>query len=161
MRCIKKFCLFSILALLCVSLGGCVTNNGDIGRLYGIWNLTEMRVDGEVYQGWRQDGYNDSFFQFQNNICFVSRTNDRFDVQNQACTWQWIENQTVIELDFSHTDDANPEPGGWPYAAPQWLLLTNPTKYSFEVKWDNDKRMIWNTVNTQGQKLTYYLSKNY
>lgn len=149
------------MSVVCIALSSCVTNNGDIGRLYGVWVLESMKVDGEVYDGWQTADYPYSFFQFQGDMCYVTRTNDRYDYENKACTWQWINAESEISLNFTHTDTANPEPGGWAYDAPKWLLLTEPAVYSFAVEWVNDKQMVWTTVNTQGQKLTYYLKKNY
>ena len=154
--------------MLCVLLSaiglltsGCVTNNGDIGRLYGVWVLDSMEVDGEPYDGWRREGYTSSFFQFQNDICYVTRTNDMYDVQNVACTWKWVKEETLIDLNFTHTDNAEPEPGNLRYGPPLWLLLTDPGVYTFGVDWVTDKKMIWTTENSRGQKLTYHLSKNF
>lgn len=147
--------------VLCAVLAGCRVNNGDIGPLYGVWNVTAVDVDGEPYDGWKSHGYTESFFQFQNNICFVTRTNDLYDSQSRACTWQWLKKDTEIELDFSHTDTASPNPGSYLYAAPEWLLLTESRVYVFSVDWEGSKKMTWSTVNTAGQRLTYHLTKTY
>ena len=146
---------------LSLLLSSCVTNNGDIGRLYGIWTLTEMDVDGEPYSGWQTEDYPYSFFEFQNDICFVMRTNERYDYQIQPCTWKWAVEETRIDLNFTHTDDLSPEPGDWRYASPYWLLLTEPTVYTFDVEWVTDKEMIWTTINTRNQRLKYRLKKHY
>ena len=38
--------LGTIALLLAAIISGCVTNNGDIGNLYGIWRLDKLVVDG-------------------------------------------------------------------------------------------------------------------
>ena len=153
------FVVFLLVTLL--TLGGCRVNNGDIGPLYGIWVLDEMKVDGEVYQGWKNALYPNTFFQFQNNICFVTRTSDRYDADNRVCTWQWLDYDTKMELDFSHVDNELPIPGGYRYRAPEWLLLTESVKYDFEVVWSGKKQMTWSTVNTEGKLLSFSLQKIY
>lgn len=149
--------------VLAAVLTGCRMNNGDIGLLYGVWVVTGVEVDGSEYDGWRGDGYIDSFFEFQNNICFVCRTTERQDMQTQVSTWEWLTEDTEISLNFTHTDDRFPVPvpGGYTYGAPDWLLLTEPGIYVFDVRWDDDKHMAWTTVNTEGQRLTYHLKKTY
>lgn len=157
----RKHLSLLILFIIVFGVTGCRINNGDIGVLYGVWTVTEVEVDGEPYSGWKQNGYNESFFQFQNNICFVTRTNERFDTQSQACTWQWLKEDTRIELNFTHTDNNNPEPGGYTYAPPAWLLLTVPAVYTFEIDWTDEKHCVWSTTNSEGQHLTYHLKKTY
>lgn len=150
-----------VIVFLSVVATGCRVNNGDIGLLYGVWTLTAMEVDGEPYEGWTTNGEFETFFQFQNNICFVTRTNSLYDSQSQVCTWEWLVEDTEIRLDFGHTDSANPEPGGNMYTSPNWLLLSEPTFYDFTVRWTDDKHFVWTTINTSGQRLTYYLKKTY
>lgn len=158
-----KYKLLTFSSILFCLLTGCKVNNGDIGLLYGVWAITEVKVDGEIYTGWKENGFDESFFQFQNNICFVTRTNALYDSQTQVGTWEWQTEDTKIELNFSHYDDRypNPAPGGYMYGAPDWLLLTQPTVYRFDIEWTDDKHMVWKTVNTEGQNLVYYLKKTY
>lgn len=157
----KCVLLTGIVAMLLWTAASCRVNNGDIGPLYGVWAVERVDVDGEVYDGWRQDGYDDSFFQFQNNICFVTRTTDRFEAQNVACTWRWVKEDTEMELDFTHTDNIYPEPGGATYMSPYWLLLSEPVRYDVSVSWKGNRNMTWNVVNTDGRHITYHLKKTY
>ncbi len=153
-----------ILALVVTAtLTGCKVNNGDIGLLYGTWAVTEVEVDGASYDGWHTDGYTDSFFQFQNNICFVTRTNERYDAESRAGTWEWVKDNTEIALNFTHHDDhfSTPTPGGYMYGAPEWLLLTEPAVYTFTVTWTDDRHTVWTTVNARGQRLTYHLKQTW
>lgn len=145
---------------LAVILSGCRVNNGDIGPLYGAWVVTEVDVDGMVYDGWKNDDYDNSFFEFQNNICFVKCTNALNDCLTQTCTWEWVKKDTRIALDFSHYDNQFP-PGGYMYGPPKWLLLTQPTTYEFDVVWNGNNKMVWTTVNSEGQTLTYHMKKTY
>lgn len=152
-----------VIAVSFIAVPGCRMNNGDIGVLYGIWTVTEVKVDGQIYDGWKIAGYDDSFFQFQNNICFITRTNDLYDSETQVCTWEWKERDTEIALNFTHHDNENPvpHPGGVTYSPPFWLLLDEPGIYTFDVEWKGDKTMVWRTVNAAGQALTYCLKKTY
>lgn len=156
------FLIAFVVAMTC-ALTGCRVNNGDIGPLYGTWAVTEVTVDGEVYDGWLFDDWTGTFFEFQNNICFVSRTTDRYDLEYRVCTWEWIETDKEIALDFTHFDDRFPvpTPGGYLYGAPEWLLLTQPAVYHFTVQWDGKRHFVWTTVNTEGQTLTYTMKKTY
>lgn len=158
----KNILVGALLALIAVLLPSCRMNNGDIGLLYGVWAVTDVQVDGKPYD-WNAGEYTESFFQFQNNICFISRTGPLHDYQNQVCTWAWVKDDIQIELDFTHYDDANPTPsvGGNMYSPPTWLLLTEPGVYVFDVTWHDDKNMTWTTVNTNGQRLAYRLKKTY
>lgn len=153
--------------IICVAmpamLQSCKVNNGDIGLLYGTWFISSMEVDGQPYDGWRTDDNEDTFFQFQNNICFITWVDEHHQAESRVCTWQWVEDQTVIELNFTHTDDRFPEPvpDGYLYGAPSRLLLTQPGIYRFDVVWKDDKHTVWTTVNTEGQRLTYHLQQTW
>lgn len=155
-----KYLITALALTIFVPLGGCRMNGGDIGALYGIWLLTEMEVDGEKYDKWNANGF-ETFFEFENDICQVIRANERYDVESKWSTFKWIKEDTEMQLDFTHTDNTYPEPGGYLYAAPSWLLLTEPTTYDFTVEWRGSKQMTWRTVNTSGQQLTYYFRKEY
>lgn len=158
---IKSLLLTLTASIIVFILTSCRVNNGDIGPLYGSWVLTEMKVDNEIYTEWKSDGYDNTFFKFQNNICEIMRTNDRLDTDSRVCTWQWVTEDTEIELNFTHTDDRFPEPGGYLYNAPDWLLLDGPGLYKFNVKWNGEKNFVWTTVNNKGQQLAYTLKKTF
>ena len=159
----RSFGLLPAVVIVLIALSGCRMNNGDIGLLYGVWAVTDVEVNGEPYHGWQSNGYNESFFQFQNNIVFVTRTNSLYDHEDQAGTWEWLKEDTRIALNFTHRDNLNdtPRPGGYMYGAPAWLLLVEPVIYNFDVEWTDDKHTVWTTVNTSGQRLTYHLKKTY
>lgn len=148
---------------MAAGLTGCRVNNGDIGLLYGTWAVTDVEVDGLPYEGWHTDGYDDTFFQFQNNICFVTRTNERYDAESRTATWEWVKGDTEITLDFTHHDTQfpTPVPGGYMYGAPEWLLLTQPGVYTFSVEWTDDRHTVWTTVNTEGQRITYRMKQTW
>lgn len=151
----------AVIALLLMPvLAGCRMNNGDIGVLYGVWAVNAVEVDGQTYEGWNDDGW-ESFFEFQNNIVQVIKVSPLHDEISCFGTWQWVTEDTRIELDFTHHDDRFPEPGENIYAPPAWLLLTTPGVYGFDVVWHGEKKCEWSTVNTAGQRIKYYLKKTY
>ena len=69
--------ILGAIALLLASIfSGCVTNNGDIGNLYGIWRLEKMVVDDTEVAQPEADGSYTSWL-FQNDIIEIERTTPR------------------------------------------------------------------------------------
>lgn len=156
----RNFYITALIATVATLCSGCKVNNGDIGLLYGVWFVSSVEVDGAPYTDYRADG-SDSFFQFQNNIINIARTDAYHSVENRYGTWEWIKEDTEIALNFTHHDNAHPTPGEYMYGPPEWLLLTVPAVYNFDVSWTDDKHCVWSTVNTEGRQLKYYLRKTY
>lgn len=144
-------------------LAGCEMNNGDIGAIYGTWNVMEVRVDGEVYEGWRDNDRQSTFFSFQNNICAITSKDSHQEAMTWYCTWAWADpaNEETITLDFLNSDNATPVPGTGIYAPPAWLLLDTPGVYVFEVQWHGEKKMTWTTVRPDGVTLQYNLKRTW
>lgn len=149
------------LSVVCLNFCSCSTNDGNIGPLFGQWVMVSMDVDGEPYDGWQSDDYPYTTFRFQNDICFVSKSNERLDVQTSYCTWAWQTERKVISLNFTYQDNDFPEPGTGIYAPPAWLMMYTPGVYYFDVQWVNDKEMIWTGVTPQDRILTFHLKKNF
>ena len=162
---IKRIVLPAFLCLFFIALSACKVNNGDIGALYGTWNIERITVDGELYEDWRNDNSPWTTVEFQNNICMFKRAVEPNDYIVRVATWEW-ENGTAIEnsvlrIDFEHHDDANPT-GTGKYEPPVWLLLDGNLHPEFIVEWsDNDRAMTWSTVNSRGQKLVFYLRQTW
>jgi len=150
-----------LLTILAVFLAtSCKVNNGDIGPLFGTWAVTEMKVDGEVYDGWKDSEHTFTAFSFQNDICHIQTADSHDSPDSRTCTWKWMTEDTRIELDFTHHDDKF-DAGTYYYKAPEWLLLETNTVHIFDVVWDGEKKMTWTTVNAAGQRLEYRLKKTW
>lgn len=95
-----------------VALNGCTHNNGDIGDLFGTWKLEEITVDGQA------DGaYGDNIvWKFQSSIIEMQQVNEALhETLNSFGTWSRPQDG-VMRLDFTHTDNDNPEPGSLGYS---------------------------------------------
>ncbi len=154
-----------ILFFFILGLAGCRVNNGDIGPLYGTWNIESVTVDGVEYEDWRTETHPWTTVEFQNNICMFKQAFEPNDYLVRVCTWSWLNGtsteNSVLVLDFNHSDDANP-PGTGIYAAPSWLLLSDMMKCEMMVDWSgHDRRMKWTTVNSEGRKLVYRLRQTW
>lgn len=150
-----------LLSLIAVVLAtSCKVNNGDIGPLFGTWAVTEMKVDGTVYDGWKDEAHAFTAFNFQNDICYIQTADSHDSPDSRASTWKWETEDTRISLNFTHHDDRF-GPGELYYKAPEWLLLETNTVHVFDVVWDGDRKMTWTTVNAAGQRLEYRLKKTW
>ena len=154
-----------MLMILLVTMAGCRVNNGDIGPLYGCWNIESMTVDGEEYEDWRSDIHPWTTVEFQNNICMFKQALEPNDYLVNVCTWSWTggesDENSLLRLDFNHSDNQNPTGTGL-YAPPGWLLLSGQLTVDMIVDWSHHNRqMVWTTVNAAGQRLVYRLKQTW
>ncbi|MDE6396167.1 MAG: hypothetical protein K2K84_02730 [Muribaculaceae bacterium] len=156
---------FPMMLFLMLALVGCRVNNGDIGPLYGTWNIESLTVDGVEYEEWRSETHPWTTVEFQNNICMIKQAFEPNDYLVRVCTWSWLggedDENAVLRLDFNHSDDHNP-PGTGIYAPPAWLLLSGRLTVDLSVTFaKHDRRMTWTTVNASGQKLVFRLKQTW
>ena len=154
-----------IMFILILSLSGCRVNNGDIGPLYGTWNIESLTVDGVDYEEWRNEIHPWTTVEFQNNICMFKQALEPNDYLVRVCTWSWLGGETeenaVLRLDFNHRDDNNPTGTGL-YSPPAWLLLSGCLTADMVVTWaKHDRRMTWTTINASGQTLVFRLKQTW
>lgn len=155
----KKILYILLVAITTLIVQSCKQNDGEIGDLYGNWGIAAMKVDGERYDKWRDAEHAYTTFSFQNNICMIQSVSDKNVPDTRTCTWKW-EAKNNIALNFTHYDDRY-EPGQYMYSAPEWLLLETNTIHNFEVTWHGEDRMVWKTVNVNGQHLEYDLRRTW
>lgn len=106
----KILAIFSALILCCA---GC-TNNGDIGPLYGQWQLQSLLIDGEPAPGIAASDFS---FKFQNDIVEICRQLGGGDASSCYGTWQ--RSADTLVLNFTHTSAADTTA----YTPPQGLGL--------------------------------------
>lgn len=102
-----------ILAVIALSgLACCTHNNGDIGDLFGTWKLDKITIDGEVDRGYGDD----ILWKFQSSIIEMEQVNDALhETFKSHGSWSRPE-EGLLVLDFTHTDNDNPEPGSEVYS---------------------------------------------
>jgi len=155
---IKRVFMAITLLLTCLTFNSCVTNNGDIGFLYGIWDLKAVEIDGVEQSSWNDD---DSFttFSFQNNIVMVKRNLPNHEAPYVVGTFVNDESDAVITFDFTHSDDDNGSGQGL-YAAPGWIYFPQGVT-AMTYSRPSDKDMVLTAALADGRRLTYYLNKEY
>ena len=88
MNTIIKSLRITLLTIVCLlGLGSCTTNNGDIGNLYGRWNLVSVDIDGVEQNEWKQNGEKFCNWYFQNNIVEIQQSDKRHDNSSSYGTW--------------------------------------------------------------------------
>ena len=139
-----------------VGLGGCVTNNGDIGIWYGVWALDAIEIDGQPDDTWQQpDSWTN--FSFQNDIVYVARVNDLQDELNYS--WgTWSQDGNTLTLNFSHSSDDPSQSGR--YLPPSWIFIDRPVT-SFTLDSADARNVVMTTTDDDGRRITYHLRKTY
>ena len=133
---ILSLIISGIVALFSTS---CTQNNGNIGFWFGIWQCSEISIDGE-----RQSEYSGNmFFKFQANLCDILFVYSHNDYQHYLSEFKPQDNRTII-LDYGHTSDTNSfmPPSGLPF-----------------IKGENIIR--YDKINSRKVKLTYDDGKTY
>lgn len=148
--------LGTIALLLAAITSGCVTNNGDIGNLYGIWRLDKLVVDDTDIAQPEADGSYTSW-QFQNNIIEILRTTPRHDRIAHNGTWTRPSDKT-ISFDFTHGDNTY-APGTDLYRAPEWISFPEG-KSTFDVITDDGKQLVLQYTEA-GHSVRYTLVKDW
>lgn len=140
-----------VMALLAI-LAGCTRNNGDIGPLFGIWHLEEMRVDGVTDNSYTGN----SFWSFQNDIICISTENDPLAHAPERTWGTWSRVDGLITLDFSHTADGVQPPS---YIPPAYLMFGNADKVPLAVETEKSGNMVLKYQSPTGSEVIYYFKK--
>ena len=94
-RDIRKCCI-SIICFV-ILLVSCVTNDGDIGHLYGQWALTGLTIDSES----AEIDVMLYFWRFQSDIIKIQRYEGNNHSSSYLGTWERSEND--LYLNFTHS----------------------------------------------------------
>ncbi len=148
--------LAAIALLLATFATGCVTNNGDIGNLYGLWKLEKLVVDDKEVAQPEADGSYTTWL-FQNDIIEIVHTTPRHDMIARNGTWARPSDK-VMTFDFTHGDDTY-APGTDLYRAPEWISFPEG-KSTFDVITDDGKRLILQYAEA-GRTVRYTLVKDW
>lgn len=135
------------------SFQSCRVNNGDIGDLFGSWLVYDMTVDGTTPADFNPAL---TYFEFQNNILFITRVDDRYDKYLNVATW--TRHDDILSLNFTHSDKNQPA-GTGSYAAPEWLLMPSDTILDLHIFNPSSSHMTLSFTDLQGRIITYQLRK--
>lgn len=142
-----------IVVCVVLMLASCVTNDGDIGSLYGQWALTEMTVDSEK----ADIDVKLYFWKFQSNIIQIQKDMG-FDYTCYSIgTWERLDDELL--LNFTHSE--GPEGSGeWPkFNPPPELGIPGRVISPLEIETLNNRDMVLRYVNTDGQEYHYTFRK--
>ncbi|MDE6370211.1 MAG: lipocalin-like domain-containing protein [Duncaniella sp.] len=136
-----------------VIMTACTRNNGDIGPLFGRWQLDAMSADGV-----KQNIYNDSellyVWAFQGNIIEIQTILPHQSWKKAMGIWNYTDDG--IELDFSYKDNY----GEGEYTQPEVLMIPRGlTRLTFASHNRGAMTLWW--VNAEGVRYEYSLTKMY
>lgn len=154
----KKVTLILSTALI-MMLSACVSNHndGDIGALFGSWNLVSMSCDGTAMNVETHPTVVD----FQNNIIRITRLeapDQPFSMDIRTGTWEETDDRLL--LNFTHSDDRF-EAGTAIYAAPEWLGWEKNVILQIQKLSMSAKSMTWSYTAPDGTVWKYELKKQF
>lgn len=145
-----------IVWIAAMSLTGCTHNNGDIGELFGTWKLEKIMVDGEI-----DAAYDDNIvWKFQSSIIEMQQVDDLLhETFNSFGTWSRPADG-LLKLDFTHTDNADPEPGSDRYSPLSATRLPRAQVIDLDVLELNGSKMRLRYIDAdQSATIEYYFKK--
>lgn len=151
----KKLLFYIAVIAAVATLGGCTTNNGDIGPLFGTWRFESVAVGG-VDVNLEADSVESYSLVFQNRIVRVIEVRERHDHEYYTGTFRHREN--LLELDFSHSDKLN---GTTIYTPPSVLGFEPHGVTNLIVTKLTKRQMEAYRVDNNGVTHTYKFSKSY
>lgn len=133
-------------------LASCVTNNGDIGPLYGQWILKQLTVDGTP----DDIDCSDFAFSFQNNIVFITH---QLGHQVYSETYgTWSVDGDKLTLNFTHTADGY-SPNEVTFTPPYQLHILGQKITVMDMITLTDKQLVFGYTDSEGTTYKYTLKK--
>lgn len=145
-----------LILIMVLTLASCVTNNGYIGRWYGVWALDRVTVDGVEDTSWRAPGEWVNW-SFQNNIVDIVRCNSLND--DEECYGTWAEKDGTLVLDYGHSDNES-APGTGVYAPPVWLHIDSGVTV-LRIENATGRTVTLAHTDSHGHRVVYTLRKTY
>lgn len=154
---------FIFITVIFMTLAGC-QNNGDIGRLFGTWALSEYTVNGEKIEELEISRelivpLSHITFSFQSEVVGIATILDNYNsYDTRFGTWE--EDGDTFTFNFTHYDSTY-EPGTGKYQAPPWLGMTSDGPMVMKVS-DSKSRsftLTWN--DPRGYVRVYKLHKTW
>ena len=129
---------------------GCTENNGDIGNWFGMWQVTEIKINGIM----DEDYVGNTVLKFQNDVMENMTQYDHHDTMN--CFVKWRESGDRLIFEIPETTDETALYGYVPELLLSWLPIiemkvVNLTGKTAELSYTGES----------GVTITYYLKKIY
>lgn len=151
-RDIRK-CNIGIIGFVMLILASCVTNDGDIGPLYGQWALTDMTIDSES----AEIDVNLYFWRFQNDIIKIQRYEG--NNHSSSCVGTWKRSDDDLYLNFTHMA-AQEGSENWDfYNPPPELGIPGREISLMKIERLTNKDMILMFAGTDGKTYRYTFKK--
>lgn len=147
---------FIVLLIIALTFNACTHNNGDIGELFGTWKLQSITIDGEIDSSYD----NNVLWKFQSSIMSMIRANDSTHNRLETWgTWSYANDDTQLELNFTHTDNDNPKPGSTKYSPLPETYLPKATIFTLDIIKLNNSEMILVYHSIDGKEYRYKFKK--
>lgn len=150
-------CVVLLLAVTLPAITGCTRMDGDIGHLFGRWNLTSLTADGEEVPLYRDGTAADDVllytWSFQGDLAWILTLYPYNDYK--TAKGMWSRTDTQLTLDFSHSDNDGDEF----YTPPQPLHLEDVTTLNIESL-SSSAMTLW-YVSDDDIRYEYHLIKAY
>ena len=147
---------FIVLLIIALTFNACTHNNGDIGELFGTWKLQSITIDGEIDSSYD----NNVLWKFQSSIMSMIRANDSTHNRLETWgTWSYANDDTQLELNFTHTDNDNPKPGSTKYSPLPETYLPKATIFTLDIIKLNNNEMILVYHSIDGKEYRYKFKK--
>lgn len=152
----KRIYSIILLVVAMTAISSCTHNNGDIGPWFGIWKLTDLKVNGTTDPGYEGN----VFWSFQTNIFQMKEVITDGTGQWSDERWgSWEESDGDLILSFTYSSQSTPEPGTGVYHPLSGMYLpTNQAVHLDIVKYPDSKMELAYTTD-DGNQITYYFTR--
>ncbi len=148
----KKLSHLILIIALCISFNACTHNNGYIGDLFGTWKLQSITIDGEndsTYQ-------NNVFWKFQASVMCMIRANDETHNRNEGWgSWEYANDETQLIINFTHTDNGNPNIGSNKYSPLPETYIPKATISTLDIIELNNSKLTLKYISEDGKEYIY------
>jgi len=150
---------FAALATAVMLSVGCTRMNGDIGDLFGRWNVVALTADG-VEQHLYDEGTDDDdvllyTLSFQGDLAWILTLYPHQSYH--TAKGMWSRTGTQLMLDYSHIDDEGPVY----YTPPAALHLVQGGVTALNIESMSSSAMTLWYVSDDGVRYEYHLTKAY
>lgn len=142
-----------------MSAGGCTRMDGDIGDLFGRWNLVTLTADGVEQQLYGLGGGDDEVllytWAFQGDLVWILTMYPH--QSSRSARGMWSRTDTQLLINYSFTDDESPQD----YVPPSALHLVEDGVTALNIESMSSSSMTLWYVSDDDVKYEYHLKKAY
>lgn len=152
----KSLISAAVACILLSILGGCTRNNGDIGILFGTWQLNQIDTDNVPDTDYERN----IFWKFQNDLIQLTRVYPEDITPGYSYViGTWNEDNGYLFLNFTH-HDGDPEGENDRYRPFSEMHLPYGIVSALQIEKMTSSEMVLHfTSPDDGQHYTYHLSK--